>query len=409
MDPKQDVNLLILEEDFTTVAFIDVYESLSWSDRYQEAGEFELVVPATEQMLEYFRLDRILIANFSDRAMIVEEITTESTAQYGNRMIIKGRTLESILSRRIVWFRVNGTGKDQKVNLQDAIERILNENCISPSDGNRKIPRLHFRRSSDPNVTQHYLMEDHWGDDIYTLICNQCKGHNIGWRILPTFEGELYFELYYGVNRSWAQDKNPWVIFSPNYDNFLQSQYYISKEGYKTAVLGVGPKEAWKTVEYYPDQPPAIIEHVGDNFTVTVERDGHGGSGLQRRELAVDCTEFTSFPDEEEVTAEIRGTRIATRASLRESILAQMTRKSETALNDTSMTETFDGNAEFTDQFVYGRDFFMGDVVQLQNGFGMEEPARVSEVLFTYDMSGYNCVPTFIGVSDEISHKDSST
>lgn len=392
-----DIELLVLDDKFDICGIIDVYQSFVWTDRYQEAGTVEVVVPATTEMLSIVKLDRYLVNKSSDRAMIIDEIKLESESAFGNIMTITGRGIETLLERRIVWNRVKGTDVDNKVNLQAAIKQILNENCISPSNGDRKIPHLVFKDSTDPNVTQHYMNEDHWGDNIYELICNQCKYHNIGWRILPSLDGVFTFELYYGTNRSWSQDTNPWVVFSPSFDNFLNSNYYVTKKGHATVALGVGAKE--KTVDQYER------ETVLPNVTVTIERDGGAKSGLDRYEIAVDCTDIVSYKSKDDTKNQADGADVEEKQisyeDMHASLVEQITAKTKSELYSHGATEDFDGEVEVTQQFVYGKDFFIGDVVQLQNGYGMEAVARVSEVLITYDGSGFSVVPTFTSISNE--------
>lgn len=386
-DLSSKFNLFILDRNFNTVGIVDVFYSLVWTDRYQEAGTIECTVPATIEMLNIIRIDHYVVARFSDRTMIIEEITLDSDVQSGNTMTFKGRSIEVILERRIVWNRVDGSDEDKKVNWLSNIEKILNENVLSPAVSARRIPKLTYVKPTDPYINSLTMDEDHWGDNIYELFTNQCKYYNIGWRILANHEtGDMTLEFYRGIDRSWEQENNPWVVFSPSFDNFLNSNYYLTKNGFATVALGVGPKE--KTVDQYEK------EHILPNVTVTVERDGGGKEGLDRRELAVDCTGITSYVGEDNKTDQIDYEKFHA------SIVSQMTAKTKTALMEAGTTEVFDGEADITQQFVYGRDFFMGDVVQIQNGFGIDAKSRVSEVLFTYDSGGIKVVPTFITQSE---------
>ena len=45
--------------------------------------------------------------------------------------------------------------------------------------------------------------------------------------------------------------------------------------------------------------------------------------------------------------------------------------------------------------FKYGRDFFIGDIVQIRNEFGMEAQARIKEFIRSCDSTGYKEYPTF--------------
>ena len=60
--------------------------------------------------------------------------------------------------------------------------------------------------------------------------------------------------------------------------------------------------------------------------------------------------------------------------------------------------ESFEGQAETTMSFKYGEDFFMGDIVQLENEYGRVLRARVTEVVRSKDVSGVETYPTFTTV-----------
>ena len=44
--------------------------------------------------------------------------------------------------------------------------------------------------------------------------------------------------------------------------------------------------------------------------------------------------------------------------------------------------------------YTYGKDFFMGDIVELENGFSVR--TRITEMVITFDGGGIMMTPTFI-------------
>jgi hypothetical protein len=53
------------------------------------------------------------------------------------------------------------------------------------------------------------------------------------------------------------------------------------------------------------------------------------------------------------------------------------------------------GDVEATQMFIYGTDFFIGDVVQIVNEFDLEASSRIVEIIFSNNNAGNNIVPTF--------------
>ena len=67
-------------------------------------------------------------------------------------------------------------------------------------------------------------------------------------------------------------------------------------------------------------------------------------------------------------------------------------------LNENSRVKSYEGEVEAERQFVYGKDFFMGDVIQMANEYGIEGSARVVEWVLSIDKEGTKAYPTFDAV-----------
>lgn len=50
---------------------------------------------------------------------------------------------------------------------------------------------------------------------------------------------------------------------------------------------------------------------------------------------------------------------------------------------------------------VNGQDFFIGDIVQIKNEYGMEAKSRVSELVLSQEETGEAVYPTFTSISNE--------
>ena len=54
------MELLVLNTDFESVAVIDTYESMIWTDRYNSYGDFEIFFAMDTQLLQYLKEDYYL-------------------------------------------------------------------------------------------------------------------------------------------------------------------------------------------------------------------------------------------------------------------------------------------------------------------------------------------------------------
>lgn len=261
------MDLIVLNTELEAISIVDEYESLIWTDRYQGYGDFELYASMKDGVLNELRQDYYLQNRNSDHVMIIEKIQITSDVEIGTHVTVTGRSLESILDRRIVWKQTRISG-----NLQNGIHTLLDENVISPSDSNRKIDNFVFKASVDPAITKLTINAQYTGKNLYDTIQKICEESGIGFKVTLNDNKQLVFELYAGINRSYEQTENPYVIFSPKFENIINSNYIETKSSLKTIAL-VGGEGEGSARKY-----------------VTVG----GGSGLYRRELFTDARDIQS-------------------------------------------------------------------------------------------------------------------
>ena len=170
----------ILDQNATSLAVLDTFQSFIWTDRYRGYGDFEIYMPAETSALSYLKEGNYLVTKDSDRMMIIEDIQVDTDAENRNHLTVTGRSLESILCRRVIWgYKVlNG-------NFQDAIRTLLNENVIAPSNSKRKIPNFVFRASTDTRITGLTVDTQFLGENLYDAILSLCEEKEIGFRVLP--------------------------------------------------------------------------------------------------------------------------------------------------------------------------------------------------------------------------------
>lgn len=355
------MELLVLNTSFQSIGIVDSFDSLLWTDRYFKCGDFEIYTAVDTTLLNLLREDCYLWLKESDRVMIVEGRQIKADIEDGNHLIVTGRSLESILERRIVWAQTVLSG-----SFQDAIQRLLNENIISPTDTSRQIPNFVFAPSTDPVITALTIDAQYFGDNLYTVVQQLCEANNIGFKITLTDDNQFLFTLYAGKNRSYSQLTNPYVVFSPKFENLSNSNYLESKQSLKTVALIGG-------------------EGTGsDQKTTTATITEGAGTGLDRRELYTNASSTSSKVD---------GSTLSSA-----DYLTQLQQKGVDDLAQNVFVKSFDGQIESTKLYRYGIDFFIGDVVQIANEYGMETVSRVTEFIRSQSSSGLDFYPTFTTV-----------
>lgn len=352
------MELIALNSDMIPMRVLDTYDSLLWTDRYCGHGDFEFISSDIGGTLGKLIGCQYLGLAESEHVMVLEDVNIITNPPEKDKLKIKGRSLESILDRRVVWSKVNLTG-----NFQDAVERTLDLNAINPINTNRAITKLIFESSTDPAITDLTIDDQVYGQTLYEIVFNQSISRGIGFKIVLNEQRRFVFSLYSGEDRSYSQFANPFVIFSRSFDNLLSSNYTQSTRLMKTVAIVAGE------------------EGIG-NLRKIVEVEPVSTSDLNRREVFVDAQSVTrNVPDEEPLTDE--------------EYEDQLVQKGLEELANRSVVESFDTEIDSTRMYIFGQHFFIGDIVQVADDYGHQKRVQVAEVIHFQDSSGSSINPTF--------------
>lgn len=360
-----------MDTSFQVVDVLDTYKSFIWTDRYCGYGDFEIYTPVDDTLLSVLKEDYYLYINGSDRTMIIESVEIDTDAEEGPFVTISGRSLESILERRVIWGQTILEG-----SLQDGVAKLLNENVVEPANASRKIDHFAFKMSTDEAVTSLEVSTQYFGENLYEAVTALCNSFQLGFRVLLDIStGVMEFELYSGQDHSYSQMKNPHMIFSPDFENLLSSNYLRSKKAWKNAAMVAGEEN---------DTERVVIDVAEEAY-----------AGLDRREVFVDASGISKTVYESDGSDPVQLTE--------EEYAAQLTQKGNEKLLQTAVTESFEGEIASVSGYTYGVDFFLGDIVEIANEFGLGAKARATEIIISHDETSNTTIPTF-SVVDEGGH-----
>ena len=342
------MDLYILNRSFETVDIIDNAASVIWTEKYIGAGDFEIYIPAGEKAVNVLCDDYYIVRPDTDRVMIIKNSKIHADTETGNYLTVTGPSLESILKRRIVWQQTNLSGK-----VELAIRQLITDSIIEPAIPERKIENFKLGEIQGFNDTLEMQVT---GDNLGETIDRICKTYNMGYKITLQ-DGWFVFDMYRGTDRSYNQSTNPYVIFSPDFENLLNSDYTFTGDTYKNVVLVAGEGEGLERK----------TKAVG------------GASGLDRYEMYADArnasTNNGEIPDDEYYN--------------------KLAEDGKETLKENQATESFTGEVNYTEPYLYGRDYFLGDVVQVVNEYGITATPTITETIEADDENGYSLIPTF--------------
>lgn len=378
------MEFMVLDKNYDGIAMIDTFTSAIWTVRYDKTGDFEIYTPVRLDYLQAMQIGNYLWNRDSDRLMIIETVEIETDAEQGPQLIVTGRSLESILDRRVITNSATLTG-----SLPAVIEEILSNEIIR--SGVRQIPGFIYTRTKDPRITSLNVEFTARGENVYDTICSLCQTYKLGFKVTPHGKGGFNFELYMGSDRSYNQNANPYVVFSPSFENLLNSNYIKSFKSYKNAIYAVGTyqKEVIVKNKYKNDEGDWVVEEQTTYEEAEVTTWGYSESntpsGLTRREMFIDNG----------------GVNDGEQGGSADTWNAINHQKAITELSEHQTTTAFEGELEATRQYVYGEDFTIGDIVQVENEFGITGTVYISEIVFSQDANGITITPTFTSTEDE--------
>lgn len=345
------MEIAILNKEFEIIDVIDYYKSLEWVKRYCDTGDFVLNIIANAHTVQNLKERNYVVREDDDKIYQIEKINLKSNEEDGDILTVSGRSVEKILAQRIVWKQTSANGGE---TAEDFIRRIITENAINPSDKKRKIPRL---KLGEKMGFSEKIEKQLTGDNLLTAVKEICNTYSYGFKIVMNETGELVFELYKGKDRSYRQNENPFVIFSPDFDNVVNTEYEYDETNISNVALiggeGEGNERKYQTL--------------GNT------------EGMERYELFVDAKDVSS--NNGEISAAEYNNMLIERG--REKIA------------ENTFVETYDGELENTNTYIYKEDYDIGDVVQIVDKFGIESTPRILEIIESDNENGYKIVATY--------------
>lgn len=382
-------NLWIYNNEFEQIDVIDDYTSLIWAKRYNEIGDCEVYVSANQRNLSMLQKGYYIARDDDDMICRIESVELDANTEKGDYLIVAAYDCRKILNQRVVWTQINFKG-----TVEDFIRKIIDDNVINPSLQRRKISNFTLgTRVGLVDTIEIQCTYDYLFDKIKELSATYGYGSKV------TFDGTNFiFDLYQGVDRSFGQEENNPVIFSPEFENLISTTYKEDSTNVKTSALVAGEGEGF--------------ERVREEIDV--------GTGLDRYELFVDARDISSEIPYEDLIATYPNGRIVVENdivyyvvnSVKIAILNHVDaptsgklignnyknllyQKGVESLSETNKIIIFEGEVEPFYSYKYGEDYFLGDIVTVKNEYGIEADARITEVIESDDDKGYSIIPTF--------------
>ena len=379
----------ILDNDLNVVRGVELFQSMIWTRKYYESGDFELYLPATTESFKTYSdaaKNHYYIIQAKDATaahlknvpiMVVNSVTLDDTFDKGDFLIVKGKQVKSLLMNRIVW----GETKQVAGPVQDVFRQLVIENLINPTDGDRAIPNIILgdivedHPFNKPDAVP-FVNADLTGSTLYDAFVKIAKDQHVGWDIVLDFTvRKLKFVMLGWTDRSRAQTETPWVTFSVEYDNLIKTSYKIDSDNYKNIALVASTYEEF-------DKSSRTVKTIDASKIVKPYKLATKPAGMNRYELYV---KGDSVKLDDPTTSEVDVAKLNKNNET----------KGRTELEKYKSKIDISAEVSANITYQYDEDYFLGDMVTIQNEYGIRYDARVTSVTTTLTTSKDQTIPSF--------------
>ena len=442
---KDKCKLYVIDRASKRIVHIEEsYSSLVWTERYQEAGEFVLEIPLDAVNFKMYRRGNYLKFDDSKETMLIESLNVNDEVE-DPVLEISGRSLSSLLERR-----VNASKFAELVESAivyegaygEIVSSIIDDDIINPvlpvyywrhknADGtfedgyDYEHPSSNFKdyrmeaagyRTIDAfsyrNLVSQVSVKKTYSSivTIYEILTALSKRYVTGFRVL--FEnGNFVLETYKGTDRTSKQKVLSPVIFNPIMDNISYVNYFEDQTKFKNIAFSYtdGP---WSPV----DENASFSNEIYNGYSWVPYKDEYTDISflnLNRYELPVDARSSASAKDYEisyssESSDETGdGAGYASIEKLESAV--ESVAEEEFDTGDHDFIKTSEGSIDPLVRYTFEVDYFLGDMVEISNSYGVVMTALIDEVVKSYDSDGYTVTPNFKNMEDYDYGEDDDT
>jgi len=355
----------LLDDTLKRDSVIEGFQSFIWTERYNSWGDFEMIIESTQETRQRFKPGLMLAMEESDRVMLLESVQ-DDTADDGTRnLTVTGRSIEAWLDDRVAYSSISDLtttpkwtiGPDTPGNIARTIfthicvDHSLNANDVIPFYATSPIvvPPLGLIPEPTDSVTM-----DFDPATVYADISTICQQYNMGFALYRDGDsGDIYFAIYMGFDRTSGNPYNEGVTFSSGLESLAKTSVLTSVAGYKN-------------VAYVLAQHGTAVVYGANTSSSTAP--------IDRKVLYVDASD------------------VDTAAGF--ALDAALALRGKQALLENQRTYALDGEVTANQPYVYGRDYFLGDMVEERSDDGFVNDMLVTEQIFISDDQGERSYPT---------------
>lgn len=335
------MELRVYDAEMNFLGVSENQKSLIWTRRYFESGEFQAVLPLTDENIRLYQMGRLVSYKGADEAGVIENVEMRENSTE-HTITASGRFLTSYMDRRLIRPRLNFSGLTEV-----AMRKILTDAV--------PLPRVELGELKGYTETIRFQATYR---NLLEYETKLAISAGIGFRFRPDFEnGVIYFELYKGLDRTRHQSDRAFVEFSDKFDNLNEVFRRTNDQLYKNVGYVGGEGEGTERV----------FVTVGDDSL----------TGLERREVYIDARDLTSDDLTQQEYYDV------------------LRRRGEDKLAEDIFSDSFECITTVGGNYAYKKDYDLGDIVTVRKtNWNVSLDLRITELSEVYERGIATVTPT---------------
>lgn len=385
------MELFVLNNKFQRVQPVDRPNSAIWTERYGTAGDVTLMCPLTQYYVDLIVEGTFLALKGSKEVMLLDSVLIEN-----GQLKATGNTLDKFLENRIIrnvvdeatgtrWYGSGGLAvQTPEVQINQAVARLLvaGGNMTDGSIGVDGARQVITNLSIDSSGNNSGLDLDPlaWPEGMmYDVFAQFASTYKVGFRLYldwakPDGTYSLKFNAYSGVDRTSDQTIRPLVRFSPDLESLSGVSKLTSIAGYKN-VAYVFPPTSLTEASADGTGNPALPATAGIAYATP------------EAETSIDFDRRTIMETASDITYDSVGGSADT-------LLKVLNQKAKDLLANNNFVKVVDGEVIPQSKYQFGTDYWLGDIIELDDGFGTLGKARITEFIRSQDKDGERAYPS---------------
>ena len=335
--------------------------TVTWTENLYEPGTWSMNLSALDTYAETLQQDNIISVRGNNVYLwgIIRGIDDERTSTSAP-ISRSGDDLKGYIKQRICLYPLSGSDLEGYDTVQGSTETVMKHyvtnNIVFPSNAKRKIPKFTIatdqkRGAQDDKYMARFIPPTE-------LLQEVGAAQEIGYQVnMDISGGTMVFDVVQGVDRTAEQSERSRIIFDVDLSTALDSRFVSDVENYRNV--------------FYTTKNGARSEAEATTILVCRENEDEP-EGRNRYETQIDVSVDDTAVD---VVGEMQN----------------LARKEATNFEkDDTFTVELNGN------FVYNRDYFLGDFVTIRDRvLGRQANVQLISVTHQWQGIGYKITGTF--------------